>query len=109
MCLSVIGLLLGGLDLTGLLLAALLVFLVGLLEWRRRPQICSIQLSTAVIRCTLSDGKQLEAGWPISGMANRYWVSFAMPTQFRRRLWLTVYCDQLCADDFRHLRIMMRR
>ena len=98
-----------GLAVAGQLLAGTLLFAIGVQEWRRRRQLVSLQFSAEEVHCTLSCGATFQASWPLPGMANRYWVSFALPARYRQRVWLTVFADQLGADDFRRLRVMMRR
>ena len=107
--LVLMALLLSGLTLPGQLLAGVLLFVIGLQEWRQRRQLHTLRFDDRSLCCTLSSGELLEAVWPLPGMVNRYWVSFALPAKFRQRIWLTVYRDQLPADDFRRLCIMMRR
>lgn len=107
--LVVTALLLSGLSLTGQLFASLLLLCLGALEWRQQRQLRSLQFSTQSICCVLRGGEKLQAAWPLPGMANRYWVSFGLSAHVGRRVWLTVYHDQLSATDFRHLRVMMGR
>ena len=107
--LALVALCLSGLPPIGQLLSGVVLSGIGLLEWRQRRQLRRLQFSAEAICCTLHGGETLEATWPLSGMVNRYWVSFALPAGFRRRVWLIVYHDQLSADDFRRLSIMMGR
>lgn len=90
-------------------LAALLaVVWVGSIEWRlrRRPQ--ALAFSPQWVQCRLQDGRTLEADWPLAGMVCPFWITLRFPARFRRRISVTIYRDQLGADDFRRLRVLMR-
>lgn len=90
------------------LAAVLSVVWVGSIEWRlyRRPQ--ALGFSAESVRCRLRDGRLLEADWPVDGMVCPFWITLRFPTRFYRRVSVTIYRDQLGADDFRRLRVMMR-
>jgi hypothetical protein len=98
-----------GLSLIWQLLAGMVLLCIGLLEWRQQRRLRSVQFSPEIICATLLTGQKLEATWPLPGMVNRYWIGLGFPAAPGRPVWLTIYADQLPADDFRHLRIMMRR
>ncbi|MCK5874614.1 MAG: hypothetical protein KAG82_08005 [Alcanivoracaceae bacterium] len=87
-----------------------LLFLVwvGSIEWRllRRPQ--ALAFSPESVQCRLRDGRVLEADWPLDGMVCPFWVTLRFPVRLQRRISVTIYRDQLCADDFRRLRVLMR-
>jgi hypothetical protein len=97
-------------DIPGLwrLTALLLVVWVGSIEWRlrRRPQ--ALAFSPQSVQCRLQDGRTLEAGWPLAGMVCPFWITLRFPARFHRRISVTIYRDQLGADDFRRLRVLMR-
>jgi hypothetical protein len=87
-----------------------LLFLVwvGSIEWRllRRPQ--ALAFSPESVQCRLRDGRVLEADWPLDGMVCPFWVTLRFPVRLQRRISVTIYRDQLCADVFRGLRVLMR-
>ena len=90
------------------LTALLFVVWVGSIEWRlqRRPRM--LGFSAESVQCRLHDGRMLEADWPIDGMVCPFWITLRFPARFHRRIGVTIYRDQLDADDFRRLRVLMR-
>lgn len=92
-----------------LLVAVPLLLWLAMLEWRAQRQGYALHVDPTFISCTLTSGDVLEAEWPLPGMANRYWISIGFPAPLGRRRWLTIYADQLTADEFRRLAIMMHR
>ena len=97
-------------DIPGLwrLTALLLVVWVGSIEWRlqRRPR--ALGFSPKAVHCRLHDGRMLEADWPLAGLVCPFWITLRFPARFQRRISVTIYRDQLGADDFRRLRVFMR-
>lgn len=85
-----------------------LIVWVASLEWRGRIEPVSLLWHPGAVSCQLSDGRVLEAPWPLPGMVCPFWISLRFPGRFRRRLRVTLYRDQLSADDFRRLRVLMR-
>ena len=90
------------------LAALLFVVWVGSIEWRlqRRPR--ALGFSSESVQCHLHDGRMLEADWPLDGMVCPFWITLRFPARFYRRISVTIYRDQLDADAFRRLRVMMR-
>ncbi|PKM21594.1 MAG: hypothetical protein CVV10_08585 [Gammaproteobacteria bacterium HGW-Gammaproteobacteria-14] len=99
--------LISGLHILWKLLALPVAVLSGVMEWRRvhRPQ--ALRFSPESLECWLTNGRRLVTAWPLPGMACDYWVTFGVPCGRWRRYWITVYHDQLPAEDFRRLRILM--
>ncbi len=81
---------------------------LGSIEWRllRRPQV--LVFSPESVQCRLDDARVLEADWPLDGMVCPFWITLRFPARLQRRISVTIYRDQLCADHFRRLRILMR-
>ncbi len=88
--------------------ALLLVVWVGSMEWRLRRCPQALAFSPESVRCRLRDGRMLEADWPLDGMVCPLWITLRFPARFHRRISVTIYRDQLGADDFRRLRVLMR-
>lgn len=91
-------------------LALPLAWLAGQILWRGwqqrlRPQ--RLRASPRQLLCEAGADGVLQGEWPVPGMACRYWISVALSGRGRRR-WLVLFADQLSADDFRRLRILMR-
>lgn len=91
------------------LVAVLLLLWLATIEWQTQRRVYALRSDPTFISCTLTTGEVLEAEWPLPGMVNRYWISIGFPARLGRRRWLTIYRDQLTADDFRRLAIMMHR
>jgi hypothetical protein len=87
----------------------LLMGWVASLEWRTRRQPVSLLVVDDGLICALNNGRILQAQRPLRGMSCPGWISVALPAgHWRRRQWVAIYRDQLGADDFRRLCIMMR-
>jgi len=88
--------------------ALLSVVWMGSIEWRlrRRPQ--ALMFSPESVLCRLQDGQMLEADWPLDGMVCPLWITLRFPARFYRRISVTIYRDQIGAEDFRRLRVLMR-
>lgn len=90
------------------LVALLFVVWVGSIEWRLRRRSRGLAFSPESVQCRLHDGRTLEADWPLDGMVCPFWITLRFPARFHRRISVTIYRDQLGADDFRRLRVLMR-
>ena len=97
-------------DIPGLwrLAALLTVLWVGSIEWRLRRCPQALAFSPTSVMCRLQDGRILEADWPLAGMVCPFWITLRFPGRFHRRISVTIYRDQLDADTFRRLRVLMR-
>jgi cyanate permease len=91
------------------LVAAALVLCFAGIEWRAQRRAYALYFDPFFISCSLTTAEVLEAEWPLPGMVNRYWISICFPGRLGRRRWLTIYSDQLTADEFRRLAIMLHR
>lgn len=88
--------------------ALLFVVWVGSIEWRLRCRLQALAFSPESVLCRLRDGRTLEADWPLDGMVCPFWITLRFPARFYRRISVTIYRDQLGADNFRRLRVLMR-
>lgn len=107
--LAVTGIVSSGAPLVGKVALLLAAAALAAWEWRRRRLLVRLQVDQQGLSYWLADGSSGEQLWPLSGMANRYWLSFAIDQRRWRQRYLTVFADQLDADSYRRLRARLRR
>lgn len=91
-----------GLVIEGKLVAVVAAVVLGIWEWRRQPRPVTLRFSPQGVQGRLSSGQAFAVEAPFRCMVTRYWVSVQVPAVPSG--WLTLFADQLDADQFRQLR-----
>ena len=91
-----------GLGLAGKLVITLAALAVAWWAWRRQPRAVALRFSPQGVQGRLSSGQALAVELPFRCTVTRYWVSVQVPALPGG--WLTLFADQLDADQFRQLR-----